>query len=256
MSAAHERAQRDFAAYVRDPLGQPSPAGIEPRRMTIHAELVYNAFDGFLAGGFPVLKSLLDAARWQALVRDFVATHACRTPYFLQIGEEFLAFLQAGGAQRHALPGFALELAHYEWVELALDVSEQEVDAPGIERAGALESGIPVLSALAWPLSYAWPVHRICEQFQPEAPQAQPSCLVVYRNRADDVKFLESNPATLRLLALVREERLTGRELAAQLAAELGQPGAAAIESAALDTLERLRELDIVAGVRTSARNG
>ena len=107
-----------------------------------------------------------------------------------------------------------------------------------------------MLSALAWPLSYAWPVHRICAQFQPEAPHAQPSCLVVYRNRADDVKFLESNPATLRLLALVREERLTGRELAAQLAAELGQPGAAAIEAAALDTLERLRELDIVAGVR------
>lgn len=256
MTGAHERVQRGFAAHVRDPLRQPPPAGIEPRRMQIYSDLVYNAFEAFIAGGFPVLKSLLDAARWEALVRDFVATHECRTPYFLRIGEEFLAFLQACGKERHALPGFALELAHYEWVELALDVSEQEVDAPGIERAGVLESGIPVLSALAWPLSYAWPVHRICAQFQPEAPQAQPSCLVVYRNRADDVKFLESNPATLRLLALVREERLTGRELAAQLAAELGQPGAAAIESAALDTLERLRELDIVAGVRTSARNG
>ena len=250
MSAAHERAQRDFAAYVRDPLGQPLPGGIEPRRMKIHAELVYNAFEGFVAGGFPVLKSLLDAVRWQALLRDFVATHACRTPYFLQIGEEFLAFLQAGGAERNALPAFALELAHYEWVELALDVSEQEVDAPGIERAGALDTGIPVLSALAWPLSYAWPVHRICAQFQPEAPAGQPSCLVVYRNRADAVRFLETNPATLRLLALVGEGRLTGRELAAQLAAELGQPGLAAIENAALDTLERLRSLDIVAGIR------
>ena len=249
MIAAYERAQRGFAAHVRDPLGQPPPEGIEPRRMRIHAELVYNAFEGFVAGGFPVLKSLLDGARWDALVRDFVATHACHTPYFLQIGEEFLAFLQAGAAQRHALPAFALELAHYEWVELALDVSEQDVDAPGIDPGGALETGVPVLSALAWPLSYAWPVHRICAAFQPEAPAEQPSCLVVYRNRADAVKFLETNAATLRLLALVGEERLTGRELAATLATELGQPGVAAIESAVLDTLERLRGLDIVAGI-------
>ncbi len=253
MIGAHERAQRAFAAYVREPLGQPLPEGIEPRRMKIYAELVYNAFEGFVAGGFPVLKSLLDPERWQALVRDFLAAHECRTPFFLQIGEEFLAFLQTGAAQRHVLPGFALELAHYEWVELALDVLEQEVDAPGIDRAGVLESGVPVLSALAWPLSYAWPVHRICAAFQPEACDAQPNCLVVYRNRADAVKFLETNPATLRLLGLVRDERLTGRELAARLAVELGQPGVAAIEGAALDTLERLREMDIVAGVRLAA---
>jgi hypothetical protein len=256
VTGAHERAQRAFAAHVRDPLGQPPPAGIEPRRMQIYSDLVYNAFEGFVAGGFPVLKSLLDAARWEALVRDFVAVHECRTPYFLRIGEEFLAFLQARGMERHALPGFALELAHYEWVELALDVSEQEVDAPGIDPAGALDTGIPVLSALAWPLAYEWPVHRICAAFQPEAPEAQQSCLVVYRNRADEVRFLETNPATLRLLALVGEGRFAGRELAAQLATELGQPGVAALESAALDTLERLRALDIVAGMRPVGESG
>lgn len=253
MSAAYQQAQRDFAAYVRDPARCPPPAGIEPRRMQVYAELVYNAFEGFVAGGFPVLKRLLEPGRWQALVRDFVATHECRTPYFPGIGEEFLAFLQGGAAERHALPPFALELAHYEWVELALDVSEQEVDAPGIDRAGALESGVPVLSALAWPLSYAWPVHRICATFQPEACDAQPNCLVVYRNRADAVKFLETNPATLRLLALAGEGRLSGRELAVTLASELRHPGAAAIEAAALETLERLRALDIVAGVRAVA---
>ena len=37
------------------------------------------------------------------------------------------------------------------------------------------------------------------------------------------------------------------------LASELGHPGAAAIEAAALETLERLRALDIVAGVRAVA---
>ena len=38
MIGAHERAQRAFAAYVREPLGQPLPEGIEPRRMKIYAE--------------------------------------------------------------------------------------------------------------------------------------------------------------------------------------------------------------------------
>lgn len=253
MISEREAAQRRFAAHLRDPHGCPPPAGVDPRRMRVYGELVHNAVESFIGGAFPVLKDLLAPQRWQALLRLFIARHACRTPYFLRISEEFLCFLQGEEAAPLALPPFVPELAHYEWVELALDVSEEEVDAPGVDPAGALADGVPVLSPLAWPLCYAWPVHRIGRDFQPGAPGDRPTCLVVYRNRADSVKFLETNEATLRLLALLREERLSGRELAARLAAELGQPASAAIESAALDTLERLRALDIVAGTLAPA---
>jgi len=253
MISEREAVQRRFAAHLRDPANCPPPADVDARRMRVYGELVRNAVESFVGSSFPVLKVVLGAELWRTLVGRFLATHACRTPYFLRVAEEFLEFLQGAEAACLALPAFAAELAHYEWVELALDVAEEEVDAPGVDPAGALAEGMPVLSPLAWPLSYAWPVHRIGREFQPEAPGERPTCLVVYRNREDRVKFLEVNEATLRLLALVGEGCRSGRALAAQLATELGQPGIARVEAAALDTLERLRALDIVSGTRAAA---
>ncbi|OEC36203.1 Putative DNA-binding domain-containing protein [Pseudomonas cuatrocienegasensis] len=85
-----------------------------------------NNIEGFISGAFPVLHRLIEASRWQRLVRSFIAEHQARTPYFLQISQEFLAWLQQGYVAEAGDPPFVLELAHYEWVELALDVSEAE----------------------------------------------------------------------------------------------------------------------------------
>ena len=68
------------------------------------------------------------------------------------------------------LPPFAQELAHYEWVELALDVAEDE--APVYEAGADLLAGAPVLSPLARPLAYTWPVHRLGAAYQPAEPPA------------------------------------------------------------------------------------
>ena len=102
--------QRALARHIRNPALHPAQEGIEPRRLRIYEELVYNTVEGFVAGGFPVLRALLDDAPWHVLVRRFLATHRCQTPYFLRIAEEFLDFLAADGAP--GLPPFAQELAH------------------------------------------------------------------------------------------------------------------------------------------------
>ena len=208
-----------MARYLRNPRSQPPPAGIEPRRLKIYEDLVYNNIEGFISGGFPVLRTLYNEADWHALVRAFIDQHSCHTPYLLEISQEFVQFVMRDYCLQDSDPPFLAEIAHYEWVELALDVS-QEVVPHGAEVEDVL-SAVVRLSPLAWVLCYRFPVHRIGPAFRP-ATAADPTYLVVYRNRADEVRFIELNAATARLLELVREnEQETAEALLVALAGEL-----------------------------------
>ena len=80
-----------------------------------------------------------------------------------------------------------VELAHYEWVELALDLSEASTDDTPHDPAGDLLDGVPVPSPLAWPLAYAWPVHRLSPEHQPTEPPALPTLLLVQRDGSTSV---------------------------------------------------------------------
>lgn len=84
--------QQAFMAYIRDPDNQPAPSGIESRRLKIYQELFFNNIEGFVSSAFPVLKSLYPATQWLALVRQFFVKHHCKSPYFLEISQEFLLF--------------------------------------------------------------------------------------------------------------------------------------------------------------------
>ena len=213
------KAQFTMANFLRNPQSMPAPEGVEPRRLKIYQDLVYNNIEGFISGGFPVLRSLYDDARWHDLVGDFIDCHRCHTPYFLEISQEFLRYLTQDREDNAADPPFLAELAHYEWVELALDVSEQSIDSMGYLQLPLQE--VVVLSPLAWLLSYHFPVHKIGPGFQPGEP-GEPTFLAVYRNREDQVRFMELNSATARLLDLLRDNTsATGSEILSQLAGEL-----------------------------------
>lgn len=218
--SALKASQLAMARYLRNPRAHPAPAGIEQRRLKVYEDLVYNNIESFISGGFPVLRSLYSDADWHALVRAFIEQHSCHTPYFLEISQEFVHFLMHDYRRQDADPPFLTELAHYEWVELALDISQQVLPHP-VAVADVL-STVVQLSPLAWVLCYQFPVHRIGPAFRP-LTAAAPTYLVVYRNRADEIRFVELNATTARLLELVRENTLeTGGALLASLAAELG----------------------------------
>mgnify|MGYP006138349625 CR=1 FL=1 len=59
---------------------------------------------------------------WRALVRDFYREFRAGTPLFPELPREFIQYLQERGDGRGD-PPWLLELAHYEWVELALSVA-------------------------------------------------------------------------------------------------------------------------------------
>ena len=245
-----QRLQYQFAAHIRDPENQAAPAGIEDRRMNIYRELFYNNVEDFLATGFPVLRKLTANAHWQAMVRDFYARHQCHEPQFFRIAEEFLRYLDDERGAVAGDPPFLRELAHYEWVELALSVSEQDLTPELADPNGDLLAQVPVVSPLAWTLAYDYPVHRIGPDFQPQAAGAEPTLLVVYRNRADDVKFMEINAITARLLQLIGDEPASGAAQLERIAAEMKHPQPAAVVAEGATILQGLRARDIILGTR------
>lgn len=245
--------QYAFAAHIRNPDINPSPDGIEDRRMKIYRELFFNNLQSMLAGNFPVLHSLYDSADWSALVRDFYTEHRCHTPLFPEIPREFLQYLQDERNPRPEDPLFLHELAHYEWVELALSLDErqpfEDAEAATATSQGDILDSTPTLSPLAWPLSYSWPVHRIRPDSQPTEPPSEATHLLVYRDRSDDVRFMQLNAVSRLLIALMQEEESrTGLELLNEVARQIQHPDTDRVIEGGKQLLEEFLQKDILLG--------
>jgi len=248
--------QLAFAAHLRDPERHPAPEGIEDRRLEVYRELFLNNLSGLLAGTFPVLHRILGRERWRRLIRSFYAGHRCQTPLFLEVPAEFLTYLREERPPEPEDPPFMLELAHYEWIELAQNVDPQVIDLSDVDRGGDLLAGRPVMSPLAVPLAYRFPVHRLSPEYQPAAPPDTPSFYVVYRDLADRVGFLEINALTARLLELIdAAPASTGAELIGELGIELADGNRTALLSHGRQVLEQLRHHDVILGTRCATRD-
>ena len=242
-----------FTAHLRDPENNPASDAIEDRRMGIYRELFYNNVEGFLHKGFPVIRSIYNDEDWHRMVRDFFSRHKSQSPYFLEISQEFLAYLQDEREPQSEDPAGLLELAHYEWVELALTVADETIELDKIDPNGDLLTGHPVLSPVAWSLAYQFPVHKIGPDFLPEQAPEQPSYLVVYRNRNDKVKFMELNLITARLLYLLEEdENLSGQQALQQIVQEMNHPNPEVVMNGGLSTLQELHSSGIILGTSHS----
>jgi hypothetical protein len=246
--------QYAFAAHIRDPQNAPAPEGIEDRRMAIYRDLFFNNLASLLSTMFPVLKKLHSDEHWNRLIRQFMQRHQAKTPYFLELPAEFLDFLQ-----NEYEPGaddfpFLAELAHYEYIELALSISEDRDDKEGIDPDGDLLANVPVKSVLAWVYAYQYPVHRISPDYLPKAPAEQPVYLAVYRGADDKVGFMELNAVTAGLLNAIadNESSQSGEVLLRKLAADINFPDAEAFIGHGLAAMQQMRSLGIITGTRNA----
>ena len=246
-----QQKQYAFAAHIRDPQNNPAPDGVEDRRMAIYRELFFNNLHNLLGSTFPVIKKLHEPDKFRALVRAFMIRHEAQTPYFLQVPQEFLAFLQNEYALQDDDFPFLIELAHYEWVELALSVSEAVNDTTNVDPDGDLLQGIPVPSLLAWNFAYRYAVHRISADYLPTEPDETPTFLAVCRKANDDMDFMELNPVTARLLELIDANDVdSGRQLLHKLAAEINYPDSGALIEHGAIAMQQMRQAEILVGVR------
>ena len=249
--ADFKKHQYAFTAHIRDPEKNPMPAGIEDRRMGIYRDLLYNNIEGFIASGFPVIRSIYSDENWHSMVRDFFARHKSHSPYFLEISQEFIDYLQNERVPHDEDPIGLIELAHYEWVELALHVSDETISMDNIDANGDLLRQRPVFSPLAWPLVYQFPVHTMGPGNLPDEAPAQPTYLVVYRNRKDDVQFLETNPVTARLIGLIQENKsYSGLDAIEHIIKEMNHPNPEVVKQVGLHALQELQQYGIILGTQ------
>lgn len=212
-------------------------------RAEVYRELIFANLSQLLKGTFPVLIAILGDARWRLLVRSFLREHRARTPKFGEIAEEFLGFL--AGVPQAGWPGFMVELAHYEWVEMALQQSTAE-PLPASDRAMLLDRPLR-RSPLAWPLAYAWPVQQVGADFQPQTPPLQPTLLLVRRAQDWSVKFSQLSPLAWRLLQRLDEfPALDARAQLQELAQEAGAVDLPAFMASGQALLQQLHEEGVV----------
>ncbi|MGF6708983.1 HvfC family RiPP maturation protein [Pseudomonas frederiksbergensis] len=218
--------QDTLTRYLRDPDHCAPPAGMDVARVQVYRDLVFSNLSSLLSGTFPVLVKTLGDGEWRSLVRIFLRDYRAQTPKFGEIAQEFVEFL---ASEPQALsdgpwPPFMVELAHYEWVEMALQQSEAE-PLPASDTGLLLDRPLQV-SPLAWPLAYAWPVQLVGPDYRPDSPPAQPTLLLVCRDEGWNVRFSELNPLAWRLLQRIGEfPRLDGRAQLEGLAVEAGMVG-------------------------------
>lgn len=241
-----------FAARIRDPRANPKPFGVPAGRMKVYEQLLFNNLESFLLACYPVLRKVLGKRRWTALVRDFFAQHRCRSPLFRQIAEEFLRYLCD---ERPAQPGdlhFMQELAHYEWIELALSISDLEADPHTFDPSGHLLDAPLILNPVMARLAYRFPVHRISPRYKPQQPGAQPNLIAAFRDASFSVQFVTLNQASFHLLEILEQEACTGRQALEKMVAELGHANPEEVLAGGQATLENLRQAGAILGARCS----
>ena len=213
--------------------------------MQVYEDLIRNNVERFLAGAFPVAKKLLGEAHWNALVRSFLERHGCESPYFREIGQEFLAFLECDASPE--VPGFLLELCHYERVPTVLRRAEAPAPAESFDPEGDLLAHPVAVSPLAWPLSYRYPVHQITAESRADEVQPKPTWLIAWRRTDDSVGIMASNALTHQLLELLRDGN-TGQQALDHLAEAFPSTPKTRIHQEGATILIRLRDAGVLLG--------
>jgi hypothetical protein len=220
--------QTTLGRYLRDPDHCAPPGEMSAARAQVYRDLIFANLSTLLSGTFPVLIKILGDEQWRTLVRIFLRDYRAQTPKFGEIAKEFIEFLAAEpqALSEGTCPPFMVELAHYEWVEMALQQSDAEPLARS-DAASILERPLQV-SPLAWPLAYGWPVQLVGPDYQPKAAPAQPTLLLVRRAEDWSVKFSELSPLAWRLLQRIEAfPELDGQAQLEGLAVEAGASGSA-----------------------------
>jgi hypothetical protein len=150
---------------------------------------------------FPVLKALLSAAdAWDPCVQAFLDARTVRSSYYRDIAPAFLGWLDATGWGLERWP-FLLELAHAEILEV-LVARFPDSEPPADMHDDPQPQDIIILDPATQVVSYGHAVHRV--SVQSPVPQASPTHLLAYRNKAGLAKLMELTPLTAALLVQAR----------------------------------------------------
>lgn len=246
-----QKAQLDFIDYLRKPEADVKIEKQKSRQQEFYRDLIYKNINQCIADVFPITKNIVAEPDWQIMIRDFISTHRLQTPYFLEICQEFLVYLIHTRKPLVTDYPFMVELAHFEWIQLALDISNadmNDVDFPESQYHSApSENSLWKASPLLVCLTYSFPVHIIDECYLPTEKNTSPTYLLVYRDRKDDIKILETDNLSMRIIQLLQvHENINQPQIFQLLSAELDNHQKEIMQARILPVLSWLAENEIV----------
>jgi hypothetical protein len=207
-----ETYQRQFAAYIRQPEGAPPAVVTRPERLDLYRELLFHNVCSFIDVCLPISRRCLSEAGWHALQTHFFAQARCQTPYFREIPQAFVDWLFDEARDRLVEePDHLPYLAHYEWLELAVDTHPDGPQVSGLQPwQPELDAPVVIAPSLR-AVCYPFPVHTI----RPGAHvPMQTTWLMCWRDDDGVVHFGELNGATHALLLRLQQGPLTPSALA------------------------------------------
>ena len=252
---AFQRTQLAFTEYLRGITNGNTTEERKPRQQEIYRDLVYKNINQCVSDVFPITKSIISESDWEATIREFIRVHPSQTPYFLEICQEFLAYFVNTRKLQHTDHPFIIELMHFEWIQLAVDIVD--INFPEIVFNTTPNKRSPwKASPLVAGLTYSYPVHLIDEEYLPEKPTAQPTHLLVYRNRNDQLKTSETDYLGLRIIQLLQShENITYLQILQFLSDELDSNLDSTYKSKIWSTLVMFATNDLVLISQTRTPN-
>jgi hypothetical protein len=249
--------QHQFVDYLRNPLRHKVLPESLPQRSNIYAKLLYSKIEGSLDTCFPISCQLLGATRWKQLIQTFIRDHRCKSPLYREIPDEFVDYLMNEQTQLK-LPGFIVELAHYEWMELVLETEKPSNSTEFFPVQGELLTVIPALNPVLHLLHYHYPVQNITASdpywknwdTRIEPYPQEVIILAGLRDNDDKVHFIQLNAVTTRLIELIQEGFSTGEQALLELADEMHYGNHESILPFGIQTLQQLKEQHIIIGAQ------
>lgn len=237
-----EKLQKDFIRRLRTPESV-ATSDVGAERADIYRQLLLEKYRALVAKSFPLACNLVPPVIWSQLVVDFIRDVDVRTPYFYQLSQVFLDYVTHARQEVVEDYPFLVELMHFEWAEMALSISEAEL--PSVKVA-AWQTAPLMVSPLAWLLLYCYPVHEFRKAGHALAARAAPVCLIMWRDRQDQLAWREVTARCWALVEYLQENPgLTGQQLVAGVKPYIVE-GAADFSSAAGDLLQNLLADEII----------
>lgn len=250
----------DGEAIAADPRAWLARAGLEgpdleamaalpPKRLLLYRSLIRRGLTGAIRAGIPRTAARL-GARFEADVARFIEAEPPRSRYLRDVAFEFVGFAAPRWAGDPEVPAYLADLARHELAAFAAACAEQDEEVaaggasgppgdealatPGDETPGdeapeplgealSLDRGARFQRAAAL-VRYEHAVHRLQgDESARDVPAREPTRLLVYRDAAHDVRFLELTPLAAEILGRLLAGAALGEAVVAGCAA-LGHP--------------------------------
>lgn len=182
----------------------------------------------FLENAFPELHKAMPKAEWLTLASDFFQHYPIKTPIVHEVADLYVDYLHQHSEKKW------FELAHYEWVEVALYFDITDLKEIKAYQPTDFTQAIPLISPLAYLLHY--------EIYNP-------GFYIAYRNYAHDVFYEPINLFSAKLFELLKSNAgFTSEASLKKLAMETKHPNPTELLTNGLDLIQQWHQKNIILG--------